>query len=121
MGDLSEHFDRSEFLCKGHGLAGHVDHWTPVDPGVLVILETLRAIDQRPLHIVSGHRCPWYNRRVGGAPWSQHLFGSACDLPAGRFTENDARRSGARGIGLRGQWVVHIDHRPGDRVVTWQY
>lgn len=28
---------------------------------------------ERPLNILSGHRCSLHNARVGGAPFSQHL------------------------------------------------
>ena len=30
--------------------------------------------------IISGYRCPGLNKRVGGAPASKHVFGSAVDI-----------------------------------------
>ena len=43
-------------------------------------LEPLRQLLALPLHVTSGYRCPDLNRRVGGAPTSQHLRGQAADL-----------------------------------------
>lgn len=121
MGDLSPHFDRSEFRCKGHGRAGHTAHYTPVDVELVGRLEILRG--ERPIIVVSGHRCLWWNRHpsVDGATRSAHLDGMACDIPSGRVSEADARRAGFRGIGLdRYGWAVHLDVRPGT-VTTWTY
>ena len=43
-------------------------------------LEDLRERIGKPVRIISGYRCPEYNRRVGGAPRSQHLLGRAADV-----------------------------------------
>lgn len=106
MGDLSPHFSRWEFAEHGSG------RQTPIDSRLVEILECLRAIDGRPLRIVSGYRSPSYNRRVGGAKRSQHLYGRAADLEPGRFTVGQALRCGATGVGYdRDGWVVHVDTR----------
>jgi len=108
MGDLSAHFDRSEFL-------DHRTHAMPYDPDPKLIqaLERLRSIDGKPLRIVSGYRSPETNRSVGGAPQSQHLYNRAADLVPGRFTVAQALHCGAVGVGYSSAgWVVHIDTRP---------
>lgn len=112
MGDLSPHFSKSEFRCHGFGKAGHPEHPTVVDPELVRRLEQLRAIQGgRPLRVVSGHRCRWWNNRVGGASHSQHLTGSAVDLVAGYAAVQRARSAGFRGIGYCGVWAVHVDVR----------
>lgn len=120
MGDLSLHFDRAEFRCKGHGVRGHVAHPTIVDPRLVDVLEKIRAITGRPLRIVSGHRCQWYNARIGGARRSQHLLGTAADIPPGRSDLAQARRAGAIGVGTKGASAVHVDVRAG-RLAHWTY
>lgn len=109
MGDLSPHFSRHEFGCHHCGRAD-------VDPHLVSHLERLRAIVDRPLVVVSGYRCPYWNARVGGARASWHLRGKAADLRRGYATVAQARQAGFTGIGHRGGWAVHVDVRPGPRV-----
>lgn len=127
MGDLSEHFDRSEFRCKGHGRPGHVAHDTPVDLELVGRLELLREIcGGQPLAIVSGHRCEWHNARQGGARNSQHVAPRpgrpgtrAADIPAGYATVAQAAAAGFKGIGSKGRWAVHVDTRA--YKARWRY
>lgn len=74
MGDLSEHFSESEFVC--HCGCGKVR----VEPSLIDLLETARAIYGRPVVIHSGFRCPKHNEDVGGKPNSAHLTGEAADI-----------------------------------------
>lgn len=111
MGDLSLHFSRYEF--DSHDGV----HASP-DPRLVIALEKLRARSGgRPLRIVSGYRSPAHNRAVGGARKSQHLFNRAADIPAGYATLDDAVAAGFTGIGFCGNSVVHVDVRPGRRVI----
>lgn len=119
MGDVGPHFSRSEFRCHGFRVAGHPAHDTLVHEVLVENLERLRAIVGRPLVVVSGHRCAWWNRRVGGARQSQHLFGHAVDLVQGYATVAQAERAGFTGIGNRGQWATHVDVR--SRRARWEY
>jgi hypothetical protein len=68
MGDLSEHFDKSEFAC--HCGCGN----SKVNPELVEALEQLRAKAQAPVRILSGKRCKQHNDNVGGATLSQHLL-----------------------------------------------
>ncbi len=114
MGDLSQNFSRSEFVCHHCGTL-------PVDVTELVhLLEHIRAITGRPLIVVSGYRCVEHNRAVGGAPASQHLLGRAADLRERVVTSEQARQLGAQGIGRKGGWAVHVDVRTGTPRV-WDY
>lgn len=54
--------------CRGRFCAGEYWH----DPQFLDALQNLRGRVQRPLRILSGHRCALWNAHVGGAPLSQH-------------------------------------------------
>jgi uncharacterized protein YcbK (DUF882 family) len=113
MGDLSEHFDRSEFACHH---CGRLDF---VSCELVAGLEELRSIVGRPIVIVSGYRCRVHNRAVGGAARSQHVLGRAADLQPRIATPEQAKRAGFKGIGTRGPWVVHVDVRGAP--ATWTY
>jgi len=114
VGDLSAHFSRSEFVDRRDGsLVGP-------DLQLLEVLERIRTLIGRPLPVLSGYRSKASNRLVGGARRSQHLVGRAADIPTGLVTPAQAIAAGARGIGLSGDWVAHIDVRSGP-VRTWRY
>lgn len=114
MGDLSAHFSRWEFDCPHCGaLKGPTQE-------LLAVLEGIRRHLGRPLVIVSGYRCPTYNRRVGGIAKSEHLAGRAADIPRGLVTPSLAKECGAHGAGVRDGWVIHVDVTPGRRFFTFR-
>ena len=107
MGDLSPHFSAWEFACRDGSTHS-------IDVELLQRLEGLRAeLGDHPLRIVSGYRSVAYNRSIGGAVHSQHLYGRAVDLVAGVCTIAQAQVAGFRGIGHCNGWAVHLDVRPG--------
>lgn len=114
MGDLSDHFSRSEFRCR------HCSALVGPDMNLVDVLERIRAVTGEPLIVVSGYRCAVHNKAVGGARGSQHMRGTAADIKAGLASYDLARRAGARGIGMRGSWAVHVDVRSGPPA-RWQY
>jgi len=85
---LSQHFYLREFTYSRVAIDNGIDNCTPPLQVVralrrlcIQLLEPLRAsCGNRPMHILSGYRCPVLNRRVGGALLSQHLTGEAADL-----------------------------------------
>lgn len=111
MGDLSAHFDTSEFACGcgcGFGL-GPAD----VDSELVFLLEDIRRDCGRPLRINSGCRCKDHNDAVGGVPNSAHLRGTAADISVegGEDKYNvlgAAFKNHAYGIGVSGTFV-HVD------------
>lgn len=106
MGDLSAHFDTSEFRDRRTGKL-------KAPPLELVWrLEDLRTRVGRALPIVSGYRSPTTNLLVRGRVLSRHLRGDAVDIPPQLVTVDQALASGFRGIGYCGDWVVHLDTRP---------
>lgn len=109
MGDISKHFNRSEFACKcGCG-------FDVVDVELVNTLETLRQL-LGPVSINSGCRCKAHNDSVGGSPHSQHLLGKAADvvvkdMPADTAYEIlDKMYPDSHGVG-RYNGRTHIDVR----------
>lgn len=67
MGDLTDHFSRSEFVCScGCGL-------DEMDPVLIEKLEEVRVLLGRPIRITSGVRCQAHNDKIGGVPTSAHV------------------------------------------------
>lgn len=76
---LSTHFALSEFRCKC-GKCTYGQSRFDVDGRLIQHLEAVRTHFGKPFSPNSGLRCPTYNRKIGGAPNSQHLFGRAADI-----------------------------------------
>lgn len=78
--NLTNNFKENEFACKHCGKV-------PSDgiPIALVTgLQSLRDELGKPIIILSGFRCSWHNRSVGGSRDSKHLLGMAADITTGR-------------------------------------
>lgn len=111
----SPNFSRRELDCRCgcvtpqgiiHNLADLAEH-----------LEALRAILAAPLTINSGYRCPEHNKRIDGAPMSQHCQGIAADVSSRQATPSQIKRAAlkvprfmAGGIGTYRNWI-HVDIR----------
>lgn len=80
---VSPHFRLGQFVCKQ---AGGLRRYLVLDSRLLRKLERLLAAvneaghDCQTLAVLSGYRTPVYNRRLGNAPYSGHLFGWAADV-----------------------------------------
>ena len=108
MGDLSDHFSRSEFACKcGCG-------FDSVDVEHLRQLETIRQHFGRAVRSNSSCRCVNHNAAVGGSSGSYHLVARASDIVVDGVSPQDvydfADRMGFGGVGLYSGWV-HVDSR----------
>lgn len=107
---LSPNFKVREFACR--------DGSDPVfvAPALTELLQQIRSHFQAPVTVCSGYRTPGYNKKVDGAAYSQHLWGTAADIqvkgvaPAdvAAFAETLLPRSG--GIGIY-PGFVHVDVR----------
>ena len=80
---LSEHFTLGEFTRS----ASHPEVYNiPSHEAIAnlkrlcIWLEVLRERSGGPIRINSGYRSPQLNRKIGGAPTSNHLTGCACDI-----------------------------------------
>jgi GH24 family phage-related lysozyme (muramidase) len=105
-GMCSEHFAYREFASKGNG-------WISVDRALVVALEKYRERIGGPVGVVSGYRDPAHNSKVGGASASQHLFGTAADIPGVLGVREVAALRLFSGIGhnTSSGKVVHVDVR----------
>lgn len=125
----SPHLTWVELSCKDG--TPYPEHWRLSRAIPLAVeFERVRLLLACPIRILSAYRTPAYNSRIRGAARnSQHLHGRALDLatPADKTVAQllaavltIARRPGSRirGVGEY-SWGVHIDIRPGDRLVRW--
>ena len=107
---LSDHFKVKEFACK--------DGSDPVfiDENLIDLLEKVREHFGKPVHVNSGYRTVSYNIRIGGASYSQHCYGRACDIyingispkEIAEYVETLIPNTG--GIGIY-KTFIHIDTR----------
>lgn len=125
----SPHLSWKELAC--HNGVEYPQDWRPTRAAILAHeFEAIRAAVGQPIRILSAYRTERYNARIpGAAKTSQHVQGRALDLktPAGltvsqflKIVLAVARREGSkiRGVGEYA-WGVHIDIRPGGRLVRW--
>lgn len=82
---LSPNFSLEELTHSDAAIRLGIDN-TPNDVVIanlkwlcLIVLEPLRDLLKRPIHINSGYRCEALNKAIGGAKNSQHILGQAAD------------------------------------------
>lgn len=106
---LSAHFNETEFACKGDGMV------CTIAPALIAKLEQLRE-KLGPITILSGYRSPDWNKKIGGAPKSQHMEGTAADIQVRGKTPKEvaaiAEKIGFGGIGIYPTFT-HVDARAG--------
>lgn len=113
MAQRSRNFYDYEFRCKCRQCAPKL-----VPDALIEILQDLRDHFDRPVKVHSGHRCPEYNARVGGATGSKHMEAIAADVTVQHISPNEVQRyllskyPDTLGIG-RYNTFTHVDVRPG--------
>jgi hypothetical protein len=80
---LSQNFQVKEFACNDGSDVVFVS------PELVVILQAIRSHFNKPVTINSGYRTPEYNKKVGGATQSQHLYGTAADIAVSGVSPKD--------------------------------
>lgn len=107
---LSANFKVKEFACNDGS------DTILVSPDLVKILQKIREHFGKPITINSGYRTEAYNKKIGGATYSQHKYGIAADisvsgvkpLDVARYAQTLLPTSG--GIGLY-QSFTHVDVR----------
>lgn len=110
MGNLSPHFDSSEFACSCG--CGYGTREGDVSEALLDLLECMRE-EYGPIRLTSGCRCAQHNAAVGGVANSAHTRGTAADIfCSGGRTRRElvdlAVVCAADGIGVA-KTFVHVD------------
>lgn len=103
-------FKVKEFACKDGSDA------IKIDSKLVIMLQQIRDHFGKPVIINSAYRTPAYNKKIGGATYSQHIYGKAADitingvnpLTVAQYAETDCKY--LKGIGLY-TWGDHVDTR----------
>lgn len=75
---LTANFNIKEFACKdGTAVPAHLLYNVRQ---LALNLQIIRDFLNAPVTVNSGYRTPVYNKKVGGAPASQHLLANAADI-----------------------------------------
>jgi len=129
MGDLTEHFSRHEFRCKGQNCCAHS---APISLELVRYLEdfwqaTYTESPNFKIIVLSGFRCLTHNREVHSEDTSQHCLGLAADIhiPEEIGWSSAAMAEVAKlipafrdgGIGIY-EWGLHLDI--GRRRALWR-
>ena len=109
-GEHVTNFKVKEFACHDRS------DLIKIDSNLVISLQNMREDLDTPIHINSGYRTPEYNKKIGGATRSQHIYGKAADIVAlgaspldvAIYAENDG--GAINGIGLY-QTFTHVDTR----------
>lgn len=124
---VSDNFSKWEFACRCCG--GFL-----MKEEAIQLVQCVRDILGVPISLTSAYRCAKHNAEVGGAEFSQHIYGRACDMAKPTEVSWDAFIEAAviatqqvltieddeiaaepvGGIGIyEMQDFIHIDSRPG--------
>ena len=71
---LSDNFRVKEFACEDGSDVIFIA------PALVTILQKVRTHFGKAVTINSAYRTPTHNKKVGGAAYSQHLYGTAADI-----------------------------------------
>ena len=107
---VSSNFKVSEFACNDGSDVIFIC------PRLVEILQKIRTHFGKPVTINSAYRTPTYNKKVGGATYSQHQYGTAADIvvkgvaPKDVATYVETLLPDTGGIGIYSTFI-HVDVR----------
>lgn len=103
---VSDHFRLVEFSCNDGTDIVLIHDALPI------LLERIRKVTGKPVHINSAYRTPSHNRRIGGVRQSRHTYGYAADITVRDMAASEvatvANRFAPGGLG-RYDAFTHID------------
>lgn len=107
---IAPNFKVSEFACKDGSDVVFIS------PELVVILQAIRTHFGQAVTINSAYRTPAYNKKVGGAEYSQHLYGMAVDISVANVTPKTVAQYAEKLLGNSGgigiyPTFTHIDVR----------
>lgn len=108
---LSANFKVNEFRCKDNSDVIFIA------PELVELLQRIRDHYGKAVNINSAYRTPAYNKKVGGATYSQHQYGTAADIRINGVKPKDLAAyietlmPNYGGIGIYPSFV-HVDIRP---------
>lgn len=117
MNGPSRHLSWKELACKDG--TPYPEKWIPRARELAQIFETIRYwCGGYPIIVYSAYRTPSHNKKIGGAPKSQHLVGKALDLHHTKLTNEEFYKiihSNTIELGITGLGkylnFVHVDIR----------
>jgi uncharacterized protein YcbK (DUF882 family) len=124
----TQHLTWREMAC--HDGTEYPKQWR--DSRAVIIAQAFEGVRKlfgdKPIKILSGYRTETYNKKIGGAKFSQHVQGRALDLrpPDGVDVDTfyNTIRANVDSLGIHGlgryTTFVHIDVRPTDKLVSWK-
>ena len=93
--NITENFTFAEFeesqTAKAKGIANVITSFEVRDTIIALVrevLQPLRNLYKKPMHVNSGYRCQTLNAAVGGVATSQHCKGEAADIATGSEAES---------------------------------
>lgn len=107
---IAPNFKVSEFACKDGSDVIFIS------PELVTILQAIRSHFGQPITINSAYRTPSYNAKVGGATYSQHLYGMAVDIHVANVAPKTVAQYAEKLLGNTGgigiyPTFTHIDVR----------
>lgn len=87
-----------------------------ISPDLVTILQKIRTHYEKPVYINSAYRTEAHNKKVGGAAYSQHKYGTAADIHINGVTQKalaayiETLMPNTGGIGIYNSFV-HVDVR----------
>lgn len=122
MGDLSEHFNHKDFICRCNSCRGKE---LKIHLGLVGILEEIAEHFKKPVKIVSGFWCDDFHESLKREKRSPHNTGKAVhinieEVPPSEIFKLAEKIPELNGIGLYPkEGFVHLDTRPKEKRALW--